>query len=594
MVGTIAPRRHLEQAETMTRTVMKPGQEELAATRADQHGLLIAVIVFSVFVNLLMLTGPLYMLQVYDRVLGSRSEATLVALSVLVAFLFLAMGILDHARGRVMARIGARMQDRLDRRVFAAALRRLTLQPGDPVALAAQRDLEAVQRLWTSPVLLAIFDIPWTPLFIAAIFIFHPLLGWLAVAGGVVLVLIAVLNQRMTTHPLQRASTATMRAEMMSDAIKQESEPVQALGMIEAAFDRWQTARSVALGQSIAAADLAGGFGAVSRTFRLFLQSAMLGVGAWLVLQGALTAGAMIAGSILMGRALAPIEQAVGQWAVVTRAQEGRRRLAELLTRQPMEPARTALPRPRAILDVQNLTVVPPGDTQAVLRMVSFRLEPGQALGIIGASGAGKSTLARTIIGVWRPAGGKVRLDGAALDQYDPDVLGSYIGYLPQRITLFDGTIAENIARLQSSPDAAKIVAAARKAAAHDMIVKLPDGYDTRVAALGGRLSGGQVQRIGLARALFDNPVLLVLDEPNSNLDNDGSVALNLAIRAHKAAGGSVMIMAHRPAAIQECDTLLVLEDGTRRAFGPRDQVLRDMVKNHTEIVRSTGPGGVS
>jgi len=578
----------------MARNETQRGSDELAATRADQRALLIAVFVFSVFVNLLMLTGPLYMLQVYDRVLGSRSEATLVALSVLVGFLFLAMGILDHARGRVMARIGARIQDRLDRRVFSAALRRLTLQPGDPVALAAQRDLESVQRLWASPVLLAIFDIPWTPLFVAAIFIFHPMLGWLAVAGGIFLVIVTVMNQRMTLAPLQKTNAATMRAEMMSDAIKQESELVQALGMTEAAFDRWQKARSVALAQGISAADLAGSFSAVSKTFRMFLQSAMLGLGAYYVLQGELSAGAMIAGSILMGRALAPIEQAVGQWAVVTRAQEGRARLAELLTRMPVEPPRTALPRPRAILDVQNLTVVPPGDTQAVLRMISFRLEPGQALGVIGPSGAGKSTLARALIGVWKPAGGKVRLDGAALDQYDPDVLGSYIGYLPQRITLFEGTIAENIARLKSDPDPAKVVAAAKKAAAHEMIVKLPEGYDTRVAALGGRLSGGQIQRVGLARALYDDPVLLVLDEPNSNLDNDGSMALNLAIRSMKDEGRSVLIMAHRPAAIQECDMLLVLEDGTRRAFGPRDQVLREMVKNHTEIVRATGPGGVS
>lgn len=578
----------------MANSETRRGQEEFAAIRSDQRGLLVAVFLFSIFVNLLMLTGPLYMLQVYDRVLGSRSEATLVALSVLVAFLFLAMGILDHVRGRIMARIGARIQDRLDRRVFSAALRRLTIQPGDPVALAAQRDLEAVQRLWASPVLLAIFDIPWTPLFIAAIFIFHPMLGWLAVAGGIFLVIVTVMNQRMTQGPLQRTNAATMRAEMMSDAIKQESELIQALGMTEAAFDRWQKARAAALVQGMEAGDLAGSFSSVSKTFRMFLQSAMLGLGAYLVLQGELSAGAMIAGSILMGRALAPIEQAVGQWAVVTRAQEGRTRLAELLTRQPVEPPRTALPRPRAILEAQNLTVVPPGESQAVLRMINFRLEPGQALGIIGPSGAGKSSLARAIIGIWRPAGGKVRLDSASLDQYDPDVLGSYIGYLPQRITLFEGTIAENIARLQSAPDPAKVVAAAQKAAAHDMIIKLPDGYDTRVAALGGRLSGGQIQRIGLARALYDDPVILVLDEPNSNLDNDGSVALNLAIRSAKAEGRSVIIMAHRPAAIQECDTLLVLEDGTRRAFGPRDQVLRDMVKNHTDIVRTSGPGGVT
>jgi ATP-binding cassette, subfamily C, bacterial len=326
----------------------------------------------------------------------------------------------------------------------------------------------------------------------------------------------------------------------------------------------------------------------------MFLQSAILGLGAWLVLRGELSAGAMIAGSILMGRALAPIEQSIGQWAVVTRAREGTARLADLLSRVPPEPERTALPRPKALLEAQNLTVVPPGDSQAVLRMVSFRLEPGQALGVIGPSGSGKSTLARALIGVWRPAGGKVRLDGATLDQYDPDVLGSYIGYLPQRVSLFDGTIAENIARLATEPDSAKVVEAAKKAAAHDMILKLPEGYDTRVASIGGRLSGGQIQRIGLARALYGDPVILILDEPNSNLDNDGSVALNLAIRAMKDAGRAILIMAHRPAAIQECDLLMVMEEGTRKAFGPRDQVLRDMVKNHTEIVRSSGPGGVT
>ena len=570
------------------------GEAELRAARSDQRSLLWAVAIFSVFVNLLLLTGPLYMLQVYDRVLGSRSEATLVALSLLAASMFLAMGILDHTRARIMARIGAHLQDRLDRRVFAAALRRLTLQPGEPTALAAQRDLESIQRLWASPVLIALFDIPWTPFFVAAIFVFHPLLGWLAVAGGVFLVILTVMNQKMTAGPTTRTNNLNMTAERVSDMIKLEAEAVQALGMTGAAFDRWQKARSTALADSIAVGDLGGTFGAVSKTFRMFLQSAMLGLGAWLVLKGQLSGGAMIAGSILMGRALQPIEQAVGQWALVTRAQEANRRLSELLTRVPAEPVRTALPRPKALLEVQSLSVVPPGETQAVLRMVSFTLSPGQAMGVIGPSGAGKSTLARALIGVWKPSGGKVRLDGATLDQYDPDILGSYIGYLPQRVTLFEGTIAENIARLQPNADPALIVQAAQKAAAHDMIVKLPEGYDTRVATLGGRLSGGQIQRIGLARALFGNPVLLVLDEPNSNLDNDGTLALNTAIRSTKEAGGAVLIMAHRPAAIQECDLLLVIEDGMRRAFGPRDQVLRDMVKNHTDIVRSAGPGGVS
>jgi len=570
------------------------GHAELRAARADQLKLFWAVGIFSVLVNILMLTGPLYMLQVYDRVLGSRSEATLVALSLLVTFLFLAMGLLDHARSRIMARIGAAIQNRLDHRVFAAAMKRLALAPTDPVGLAAQRDLEAVQRLWASPVLMSIFDIPFTPFFVAAIFVFHPLLGWLAVGGGIFLVIVTVLNQRLTQAPINRTNGLALQAERMSDLIKTEAEAVQALGMTGAAFQRWQKARGAALAEGLKAGDLGGRFGSISKTFRIFLQSAMLGLGAWLVLQGQLSSGAMIAGSILMGRALQPIEQAVGQWALVTRAQEGTLRLAELLSRVPPEPPRTALPRPRAILDVQSLSVVPPGETQAVLRGVTFQLGQGQALGIIGPSGAGKSTLARAIIGVWRPAAGSIRLDGAALDQYDPDVLGSYIGYLPQRVTLFEGTIAENIARLQPKADSAKIVEAAQKAAAHEMILRLPDGYDTRVSTLGGRLSGGQIQRIGLARALYDNPVLLVLDEPNSNLDNDGTMALNIAIRSIKAAGGSVIIMAHRPAAIQECDLLLVVEEGMRRAFGPRDQVLKEMVKNHTDIVRATGPGGVS
>jgi ATP-binding cassette subfamily C protein len=570
------------------------GRVELRAARRENRRLFAAVFLFSVFVNLLMLTGPLYMLQVYDRVLGSRSEETLVALSVLVTCLFVAMGILDFARGRVMARVGARFQDRLDRRVFAAAMKRSALVPNDASAVAAQRDLESVQRLLSSPVLLALFDIPWTPLFIAAIFIFHPWLGYLAVAGGVILVVVTVLNQWVTTQPLKEANNATIRSERIGDQLRSEAEVMQALGMTGAGFDRWQKARGVALAQSISAADKSGLFGSTTKTFRMFLQSAILGLGAWLVLRGELSAGAMIAASILMGRALAPIELAVGQWSVVQRAQEGWGRLAELLSRVPEEPPHTALPRPRAVLEATNLTVVPPGETMATLRMVSFRLEPGQALGVIGPSGSGKSTLARALIGVWRPAGGKVRLDGAALDQYDPDVLGSYMGYLPQRVTLFDGTIAENIARLRADPDGDKVVEAAKKAAAHDMILKLPEGYDTRVSALGGRLSGGQIQRIGLARAMYGDPVILVLDEPNSNLDNDGSMALNIAIRAMKEAGKSILIMAHRPAAIQECDLLMVMEDGMRKAFGPRDTVLREMVKNHTEIIKSAGPGGVT
>ncbi len=536
--------------------------------------------------NALILTGPLYMLQVYDRVLGSRSEETLVALTVLMVGLFLAMGVLEFTRTRVMAIVGARFQDRLDRRVFSASLQVSALAPNDPAAVVAQRDLEAVRSFLASPVVLALMDLPCAPFFCAAVFIFHPFLGWLAFSGGVLLVCLTLLNQILSRGAQIEAGQASVQSERFSDQLKSEAETMQALGMSGAGFDRWQVSRHVALQKAISAAGVIGIFGSITKTFRLFLQSAMLGLGAWLVLRGELTSGAMIASSILMGRALAPIETIVGQWPLAQRAREAWKRLSTLLSRVPQSAPRTALPRPRAFLDVESLSVGAPGEPGAILRMLSFRLEPGQAIGVIGASGAGKSTLARALTGVWRPLAGKIRLDGATLDQYDPDTLGRLLGYLPQRITLFDGTIADNIARLDPQPDSVRVVAAARKADAHSMIVKLPDGYDTRVSAAGSRLSGGQIQRIGLARALYGDPVLLILDEPNSNLDNDGSVAVNTAIRAMKAEGKSVLIMAHRPAAIQECDLLLVLEDGARKGFGPRDQVLRELVRNHTEILK--------
>jgi ATP-binding cassette subfamily C protein len=568
-----------------------PGGTELRRAAAGFSRLILAVLLFSAFVNLLMLTGPLYMLQVYDRVLASGSQPTLAALSLLALFLFLAMGILDFVRAKVMAVVAARIQDRLDRRVFAAALTRSAQAPDDPAAISAQRDLEALRTFLTAPILTTLMDLPWTPLFLAALFVFHPLMGWLAVAGGLVLVAATLLHQALTHRPQHRAGAAALAAERLAGQLKSEAETLQALGMAGAGFDRWQTARLAALDASMGVAGLALGFTTLTRTFRLFLQSAMLGLGAWLVLRGELTAGAMIAGAILMGRALAPVETVVGQWSTAQRAVEGWHRLAALLSRIPEAQPRTALPRPRALVEVSDLAVGPPGEGAVLLRQVSFRLEPGQALGVIGPSGAGKSTLARALTGVWRPLAGRIRLDGAALDQFAPDVLGRLIGYLPQRIALFDGTVADNIARLDPQPDSARIVEAARKADAHDMILGLPQGYDTPVSAVGARLSGGQMQRIGLARALYGDPVLLILDEPNASLDGTGSAALNRAIRAAKADGRAVLIMAHRPAAIQECDLLLVLGDGTRRAFGPRDQVLRDEVKNHTDILRPARPG---
>lgn len=556
--------------------------DELRLAGGENGRLIWAVFLFSMFTNALMLTGPLYMLQVYDRVLGSRSEETLLALSLLVTFLFLIMGILDYARGRVAARVGARLQDRLDERVFRATLARAGRTGQQHTGLS---DLEAIQRLLSSPVFLAVFDMPWTPLFVLAIFVFHPWLGWLALTGGAVLVLITFLNKARSSGPMSKAGGASLMADRMAGQLQTESELVRSLGMQGRALARWKVLREQALGQGMSASDQVGGFTTLTKTLRLFLQSAMLGLGAYLVLQEELTAGAMIAGSILMGRALAPIELVIGQWQVIARAREGRQRLQELLIEERPDPVRLPLPRPKALLEVNQLSVVPPGHSQPTLRGVTFKVEPGQAVGIIGPSGAGKSTLAKALTGVWKPAGGQIRLDGATLDQYDPDTLGQLIGYLPQTVTLFDGTLAENIARLEAEPDPAKVVEAAQRADADALIRRQSEGYDTRMFSGANRLSGGQIQRIGLARALYGDPVLMVLDEPNSNLDNDGAEALNRAIKAMKAAGHGVLIMAHRPAAIRECDMLLVLDNGGARAFGPRDEILQKILRNADQVL---------
>lgn len=566
------------------------GPDELTQFRRRNGWLLWSIAVFSMAVNALMLTGPLYMLQVYDRVLGSRSQETLVALTLLITFLFLMMAVLDFVRGRVGARYGARLQAALDERIFAAALARARRTGEGQTAL---QDLASVQRLTGSPVFMALFDLPWTPLFIGAIFLFHPWLGLLAVVGMAVLVIIALLNRALSQGPIARAAAVSHGADRMAGDMQGEAELIRALGMEASAFRRWHRQRHLALGEGMRAADLVGGFTATTRSVRLFLQSAILGLGAYLVLQSDITAGAMIAGSILLGRALAPIEMVIGQWGAIAEAAQAWRRLANLLGLEAPAPVRMALPRPKALLEVSQISVVPPGARVPSLRGVGFRVEPGQAVGVIGPSGAGKSTLARAITSVWLPAAGQIRLDGATLDQYDPEALGGYIGYLPQSVTLFEGTIAENIARLAEMPDAAKVVAAARAAAAHDMILELPEGYDTRVSGLGARLSGGQIQRIGLARALYGDPVLLVLDEPNSALDNDGSLALNRAIQAIKADGRAVLIMAHRPSAIKECDRLLVLSGGAPVMFGPTQEVLQKTLANFADI-KTAAVGGVS
>jgi len=567
------------------------GRAELIEARRKGGGLIFWAFVFSIFVNILMLTGPLYMLQVYDRVLASRSVETLVALSILVGGLFALMAALDFARGRIMARVGARFQTALDGRVFEATLRRSVKPQDQMLSTAVLRDLDAVQTFFTSPILLALMDIPWTPLFIAAIFLFHPMLGWLAVAGGSFLIVLALLNQVLTMQKVRKAQMTQQGAHSFADQTRSGGEIVLSQGMRAVMRDRWIAQRNEGLKQSIGASDWTGSFTSFTRAFRMFLQSAMLGLGAYFVLQNEMTPGSMIAGTILLGRALAPIEQSMGQWPVLQRARSGWRNLSTYLATIGPAAQRTRLPVPKARLSLAGVTVIPPEAKVPTLRNVSFRIEPGQAVGVIGLSGSGKSTLARTILGYWPPLSGEVRLGGATLDQYDPESLGRHIGYLPQSVILFNGTISENIARMAQSPDSAAVVEAARRANAHDMITQLPDGYDTYINANQNMLSGGQRQRIALARAFYGNPVFLVLDEPNSALDSEGTEALNLAVRDFKKAGNSVLLMTHRPVAIAECDTLMVLEKGTVVSMGPRDEVMKKMLANVDKVRRVISHG---
>jgi ATP-binding cassette subfamily C protein len=569
----------------------KNGVEELRAALAESRTAFIAIGIFSFFVNLLVLTGSLYSLQVYDRVLTSRSEPTLVVLTILLVMLYSIMGILDHARGRLAARIGARFQANLEKRVFRMVTDRTMLASQGINTTTAMRDLDSVQRALSSPAAFAVFDIPWTPVFVFIIFIFHPYMGILGVAGGLILVSLTWLNQNGTKGDQEKAMNATRLSEEMTSTLQREADTVRALGMRSSTATRWEGLREDALFANIHYSDNNGFYSITSKTFRIFLQSAILGMGAWLAIQGHITSGAMLASSIIIGRALSPIETMIAQWSLIQRALKGWKDLSDVLAKVPPEVPRTTLPRPRAILDVQNISVVPPGERVPTLRNLSFELKPGQALGVIGQSGSGKSTLARVLTGVWPIQAGRVRLDGASIEQYGVDDLANYVGYLPQEVALFEGTIAENISRLALQPDSDKVVSAAQKAAAHDLVLRLGNGYDTKLPAQGQRLSGGQKQRIGLARALYGDPVILVLDEPNANLDAEGSMALNVAIRNAKKDGRSVVIMAHRPAAIEECDLILILEGGNRVAFGPRDEVLKQHLRNYQQVGQQP-PGG--
>jgi PrtD family type I secretion system ABC transporter len=554
------------------------GKGEVASTLLFSRGALISVFLFSCLVNILMLTGPVFMLQVYDRVLTSGSVPTLVALSAIVLVLYLYYGFLEHVRLRVMNRIARRFEETLRPRVFDAmaklALHRVPGIGGQPLA-----DLQTVRQFVGGQGPLAFFDMPWVPAYLIIIFYLHVWLGAAGLVAAIIIFCLALLTERSTRAPLAEASNVMSRASLLTDEVRRNAEAMHALGMRAALRKKWEGLQQQALDQHTEASDKGGRYSAMSRVVRLLVQSGILALGAYLAVKGEISPGTIIAASIIMGRGLAPIEQAVGNWQQFQGYRKASQRLSEVLEKVPPEIERMALPPPKGLLEVENLGIVMKDADKPILQGLSFKVEPGHGLGVIGPTGAGKSTLARALAGLIEPATGSVRLDGATADQRSSEDLGQVIGYLPQDVQLFDGTVAQNISRFVEKPDPKEIVAAARMADVHDMIMRLPKGYDTPLGENASRLSAGQRQRVALARALYGSPAMLVMDEPNSNLDADGEAALDRAIRATMARGACVVVVAHRPSALHAIHGVLVLNDGKQVAYGPRDEVLKKVTR---------------
>lgn len=536
--------------------------------------------VFSGVINLLMLSGSFYMLQVYDRVLSSRSIPTLIGISLLLLAAYCLQGFLDAVRVRMLARIGARFDEQVSPSAFAAAQKLPLLGMRVDQAMQPIRDLDQIRAFLSSLGPTALFDMPWMPLFFAGCFLLHPWLGWLAVGGGVLIMLLTWVTEIGSRSATKAQMASAGARQAIAEASRRNAEALTAMGMAGAFQQRWREANLRHIRDWLSGSDATSGIGAFAKVFRMVLQSAVLGLGAYLAIRGEISGGAMIAASIMMSRALAPIEIAVAHWKGFVSARQGLTRLKQVLDSPAfLQRERTALPAPQRELSTENLIVAAPGRQAPILQGVSFKLEAGQGLGIIGPSASGKSTLVRALVGVWRPLKGEVRLDGAAIEQWEAGALGRHVGYLPQDIELFEGTVAQNIGRFDPQATDEAIVAAARAAGAHDVIVKLEQGYDTRIGEGGASLSGGQRQRVGLARALYGEPFLVVLDEPNSNLDHDGDEALTLAIKSVRARGGIVIVVTHRQTAIAGVDHIAMMAEGRFQAFGPKDEILQKVLK---------------
>jgi len=532
--------------------------------------------VFSMFINLLMLVPPFYMMQTYDRVLSSGSHTTLLMLTLIMVFLLATMGGLEWVRSRVLVRTSSKLDSLLTDKMFDASFKQSLYSAGTLNNAQPLQDLNGLRQFITGNGFFAFFDAPWLPIYLLVMFAFSPWYGLIAVISAVILIAIAVFNERSTAHLFEEATKHQTKAQAMAASNLRNAEVIESMGMLNNIRNRWRQYSSQSLYWQSVASDKASGFTSGSKVFRLTVQSLILGVGAILVLDNKVSPGAMIAGSILLGRALAPIDILIGSWRHFVTARTQYDRLNKLLDQIPAETEKMSLPVPVGALRVEQAMVGPPLSKTPVIKGVSFEIEPGEAVAIIGPSASGKSTLARAILGIWPASSGKVRLDGADINHYNRDEIGSYLGYLPQDIELFEGTVSENIARF-GEVDPEKVVAAAQAAGVHDLILQLPNGYDTHIGQSGGALSGGQRQRIGLARALYDNPVLVVLDEPNSNLDDQGEAALARCLQGLKERGVTTILITHRPSILNLVDKIMVLTDGRIAMFDTKEKVLETM-----------------
>jgi ATP-binding cassette subfamily C protein PrsD len=573
-------------SESGHNSATSPGSPIATALSACRTAFII-VGILTCLINVLMLTGSMFMLQVYDRVLPSRSVPTLVALGVLTVALFAFQGFLDMSRGRILVRIGTFLDEQLSLRIYDAVARLPLKIQSKADGLQPIRDLDQIRGFLSGLGPASLFDLPWIPLYLGVCFAFHPWIGVTALAGAAVLVSLTLWTEMLTRAPSRMTTEAGANRLGLAEVTRRNAEVLQAMGMRSQLSAAWRNANAKYVVSSQSVADVAGGLGAASRVLRMMLQSTVLGVGAYLAINQEATAGIIIASSILVSRALAPVELVIANWKGFMAARHSRRRLSELLNLIQQEGPMMALPPPTRRLSVEGLCVGPPGQQKIVVQDASFTLESGQGLGVIGPSASGKSSLARGIVGVWPSNRGKIRLDGAALEQWSSEALGPHIGYLPQDIELFNGTVAENIARFAPDAEPGKIITAAHAADVHELILRLPDGYETRIGEGGMTLSAGQRQRIALARALFGNPFLVVLDEPNSNLDSEGDEALTHAILGARERGAIVIVIAHRPSALKGVDLILAIANGRIQAFGPKEEVLQKVLEHARPRLRS-------